>query len=121
VSFHLLSSEINSCKWPDAGNGLEITMNKKNTTIKKSINGICKKAKKNPRATAIFISGATISAIGNVVCASIGIKKVIDRKKAAKAQVTPPAQLPGPAPTNPVNPTIPAADPNAAVDNTATA
>jgi hypothetical protein len=120
VSFHLLSSEINSCKWPDAGNGLEKTM-KKNNTIKKSVNNICKTAKKNPRATAIFIGGATISAIGNLVCASIGIKKVIDRKKAAKAQVTPPAQLPGPAPTNPVNPTTPAVDPNAAVDNTATA
>lgn len=96
-------------------------MNKKNTTIKKSINGICKKAKKNPTTAAIFIGGAALSAIGNVVCAGVGIKKVIDRKKEAKGLVTPPAQLPGPTPTNPVNPTIPAADPNAAVDNNATA
>lgn len=82
-------------------------MNKKNATIKKSVNNICKRAKKNPTTAAICIGGAALSAVGNVVCGGIWIKKIIDRKKEANTQVTP-LQLPGPTPANPTAPMTPA-------------
>lgn len=69
VSFHLLSSEINSCKWPDAGKGLENTMNKNiKKSSKKFTKRITKWERKHPVATtALIIADGAATATGIVM------------------------------------------------------
>jgi len=82
VSFHLLSSEIkNSCKWPDAGNGLENTMNKNiKKATKKFTKKLVKAEKKHPNLTAVavYITAGTFAfrVVSTIVGGVVAVKTI---------------------------------------------